>query len=101
MGGLCRSGLRMRLTQCYPIHPHFPPSQSCWVALREPLATQIGKGQLITLHFSTNLLSTSESALIPYLNTDSPFIHGFPSFTLQSSLSSLHHTAINQHVQSR
>jgi len=52
-------------------------------------------------HVSTELLSTSNSTLIPYLNTDSPFIHGFPSFTLQSSFNNLHHTAIEQHVQSR
>src|SRR5882724_551898 len=52
-------------------------------------------------HFSTELLSTSDSALFPYLNTDPPFIHGFLSFTLRSTSNSLHHTAINQHVQSR
>src|SRR5882724_8851380 len=48
----------------------------------------------ITHHFSMELLSTSKSALIPYLNTDSPFVHGFPSFTLQSSSNSLCRTAI-------
>jgi len=31
------------------------------------------------------LLSTSNSALIPYSNTDSPFTHGFPPYNLQSS----------------
>jgi len=39
--------------------------------------------------------------LSQYLNTNSPFIHGFPSFSLWSSSNSLHHTAINQYVQSR
>src|SRR5882724_3335492 len=46
-----------------------------------------------THHFSTELLSTFNSVLIPYLNTDSPFVHGFLSFTLQSSSNSLHHMA--------
>jgi len=27
--------------------PHSPPSQSYWLALREPSATQIGKGQFM------------------------------------------------------
>jgi len=41
---------------------------------------------LVLYHFSTELLSTSDSTLIPYLNTDSPFVHGFLSFTLWSSV---------------
>src|SRR5882724_10663202 len=45
-----------------------------------------------THHFSMELLSTSDSTLIPYLNTDPQFIYGFLSFTLSSSSNSLHHT---------
>jgi len=52
-------------------------------------------------HFSMEFLSTFWLCTYPYLNTDSPIIHGFPTFTLQSSLNSLHHTAIDQDVQSR
>jgi len=37
----------------------------------------------------------------PLFKHHSTFIHGFPSFTLQSSSNSFHHTAIDQHVQSR
>ena len=51
--------------------------------------------------FSTELLSTSNSALISIFKHQLPLLHGFPSFTLWSSLNSLHHTAIAQHVQAR
>src|SRR5882724_2191620 len=34
----------------------------------------------ITHQFSMELCSTSNSVLITYLNTDTPFIYGFPSF---------------------
>jgi len=39
----------------------------------------------ITHQFSMELLTTSNSVLIPYLNTDTPFIYGFPSFTIWTS----------------
>ena len=49
--------------------------------------------------FSTELCSTSESMLIPYFHTDSPFIYGFPSSSNDHHSNSLQHIAFNHHVQ--
>jgi len=51
-------------------------------------------------HFSMELLSTSNPVLISIYKHWLLLVHGFLSFILQSSLISLHRTAIDQHVQS-
>src|SRR5882724_8389634 len=58
---------------------------ACLAVIEERHKGHITLAHAITHHFSTGLLSTSNSTLIPYLNTDSPFAHGFPSYNLQSS----------------
>jgi len=69
--------------------PSFISNPKSWTSTRH----------VIMHHFSMELLFNLDSVIIPIFKHWLPLIHGFPSFTLQSSSNSLHHTAINQHVQ--
>src|SRR5882724_13343819 len=75
-----------------------PPSPSSSLTIWMALVIFSGDAGSITHHFSMELHSISDSMLITYLNTNTPFIHGFPSFTQGSSFEQPHCTAINQHV---
>jgi len=55
----------------------------------------------ITHHFRTELLSTSDSILIPYLNTKLPIHHDFCLSPYNHHQTAFINTAIDQHVQSR